>query len=162
MLGVTSLLSAPDQIRLCGENTMSTLRDLLLRTLGDQGIRLNEVKTKIYTPQSNKMREINGVTYTPDGRRGVSQVKKAAFERLFRDLADILDETLIKNPYYAAQYGIKGGWENKIVSLDAEKILRALDGRYRAYLLPIYGYGNVPKSLREPYEKARARWSTYQ
>lgn len=131
---------------------MKNIKEELLAVIGQNGLRAKDIKTKMYTPHSGGMKEITGIAYTADGRRGISSAKKGAIKRFFQDLATLTPEALLKNRFYNDHFK-----DRKNQTLDGEKIIASIEGKY-AHIVHVYGKNNVPKELAEAYHAAKERW----
>ena len=133
--------------------TIKNLRDEIIKVIWSKWWKINPDKTKLYTPQTNTLREITKISYTHDGKRGVGKHTKRAIQRFFTDMGTENPSILQKNFLYKEFFR----WgEFETTYSDHERILRWLMGRYR-YLEQVYGIWKVPKNLDESYQAAVQR-----
>jgi hypothetical protein len=76
-------------------------------------------KTDTWTPQSNREREINGMSFDKQGNRGINAKKKSVYIRLFDDLIKFSVNDLWNNSFYRNKFKIEyddDGYKQSIVS----------------------------------------------
>lgn len=134
------------------------MQDNFLKVLSSKWWTANQKKSKIYTPQSNRLREITWITYTPDGRRWINPQKKAATIRMFKDLGTMNNAEIADNSFYKYHF-CKINDDNiygSRLEVDNEKVVRVIQWKYN-YLLTVYGKGKIPQDIQKPYEILKKR-----
>lgn len=115
--------------------------------------KINIMKSRTRTPQSNREREINGMTFDREGNRGINKKKRSQYMRLFGDLIQLSIHELSNNIFYRKKFDIAYGNDDKYIS----SVISTLDWCYQ-YLTKVYGTGKIPKDLETGYQRAMKRW----
>ncbi|MFC1647812.1 hypothetical protein ACFL10_02345 [Patescibacteria group bacterium] len=110
--------------------------------VAQNGFRVNDSKTKVWTPSSSTVREITGVTILKDGRLGIPKKAMQLYTKLARDAA-LNPENLPKE------------LKTRSGEPDPVKIAHTLQG-VRAFVRQVKR--KAPKRFEEYYQRARSRF----
>lgn len=131
---------------------ITQISDELINVIGEEGRKINRLKTHTRTPQSNTEREINGLSFDKDGNRWICKKRRSQYMRLFKDLAKLSKKELgNKLSFYSFKLETHASDE-----VCKAKINNVIDGIYN-YILRIYGHERFPKYLKEGYIEAKKK-----
>jgi len=75
------------------------------------------MKTTTWTPQSNRDREINGITFDHQGNKAINAKKKAQYLRLFEDMINSSVNDLFTNSFYRHKFSIVYGSDSCVQNI---------------------------------------------
>lgn len=133
------------------------IKEELLKVIWWEWWKVNNIKTKIWTPQSNSDREINGISFDKDGKQWVSKKKRSEYMRIFEDIARLSIDDIENHVYYRSRFKLDricSKWTSTVST--EEKLANILKGIFNR-LVHIYGNGYVPSYLHEAYNKAKEK-----
>jgi len=146
---------------------IDAIKDEIIDIIGKQWRKVNMLKVKTWTPQSNNDREINGMAFDNEGKRKLGKKKRAAYIRFFKDIYKKSLEELWENLYYRQELRPKE-WDGKlnIGGLEEQKaVTQRIIGKLKGmwwHLIHIYeGQENINKELTKYYQKAYDKRSNF-
>jgi hypothetical protein len=106
-------------------------------------------------PQSDREREINGLTFDHQGNRWINKKRREQYMRLFNDLIKLSKEELEQNRYYCYKFKMHMYCPDDYISKAV--VNNVVDGVYH-YIASVYwSEKNIPKYLQEAYHKVKEK-----
>lgn len=135
---------------------ISDIHDEILKVIWWEWRKINNIKTNMRTPQSDREREINGITIDENGNKWLNKRKRAQYMKIFNHLIKHSQDDLKRFTFYRDKFNTLENFD--ICSSTTTQII---DGIYHR-IARIYGTGRIPKPLHEAYQKAKYKRSSHE